>query len=115
MTVGGVCFAASAAGSITTSEQTFQIAGGPVTVAGHVLAAKLPLPANSKIVTLNVPSTQGGREHDCPPFWQICELHLPKWIRNLSSGRRAVSLSTLSMVMIVPSLVSTDGNLHADF
>uniref|UniRef100_A0A3B3VPT4 Bromodomain PHD finger transcription factor n=1 Tax=Poecilia latipinna TaxID=48699 RepID=A0A3B3VPT4_9TELE len=51
----------SAAGSIVAaSEQTFQIAGGPVTVAGHVLAAKLPLPANSKIVTLNVPSTQGG-------------------------------------------------------
>ncbi|XP_041856528.1 nucleosome-remodeling factor subunit BPTF isoform X7 [Melanotaenia boesemani] len=51
---------ATVAGSITTSEQTFQIPGSPVTVAGQVLAAKLPLPANSKIVALNMPSTQGG-------------------------------------------------------
>lgn len=72
VTPGGVvCLAASAAGSVVAaSEQTFQIAGSPVTVAGHVLAAKLPLPANSKIVTLNVPSTQGGREHECHPLWQ---------------------------------------------
>ncbi|KAF7221266.1 synapsin-1-like, partial [Nothobranchius furzeri] len=48
------------AGSITTSDPTLQIAGSPVAVAGQVLAAKLPLPANSKIVTLAVPSTQGG-------------------------------------------------------
>jgi hypothetical protein len=27
---------------------------------GKVLTAKLPLPANSKIVTVNVPTTQGG-------------------------------------------------------
>lgn len=66
VTTGGVvCLAASTvAGSITTSEQAFQIAGSPVTVAGQVLAAKLPLPANSKIVTLNMPTTQGGREHE---------------------------------------------------
>ncbi|KAG7216183.1 hypothetical protein INR49_029032 [Caranx melampygus] len=63
---GMVCLAASSgsvatvASSITTSEQTFQIAGSPVTVAGQVLTAKLPLPANSKIVTLNMPATQGG-------------------------------------------------------
>lgn len=69
-----VCLAASTgsvatmASSIATSEQTFQIAGSPVTVAGQVLAAKLPLPANSKIVTLNMPTTQGGREHECDPF-----------------------------------------------
>lgn len=59
---------ATMASSITTSEQTFQIAGSPVTVAGQVLAAKLPLPANSKIVTLNMPTTQGGRERACHPF-----------------------------------------------
>lgn len=69
-----VCLAASigsvatVASSIATSEQTFQIAGSPVTVAGQVLAAKLPLPANSKIVTLNMPTAQGGREHECHPF-----------------------------------------------
>lgn len=63
---------ASVATSITTSEQTFQIAGSPVTVAGQVLAAKLPLPANSKIVTLNMPTTQGGREHECHPFPLVC-------------------------------------------
>ncbi|KAA8585648.1 hypothetical protein FQN60_004342 [Etheostoma spectabile] len=51
---------ATVASSIATSEQTFQIAGSPVTVAGQVLAAKLPLPANSKIVTLNMPTAQGG-------------------------------------------------------
>lgn len=63
-----VCLAASA-GSVATSEQSFQIAGSPVTVAGQVLAAaKLPLPANSKIVTLNMPTTQGGREHEGHPF-----------------------------------------------
>ncbi|XP_076148827.1 nucleosome-remodeling factor subunit BPTF-like isoform X5 [Alosa pseudoharengus] len=44
----------------TTSGQTFQITGTPVTMAGKVITAKLPLPANSKIVTLNVPTTQGG-------------------------------------------------------
>lgn len=71
MTVGGmVCLAASAvAGSIATSEQTLQIAGSPVTVAGQVLAAKLPLPANSKIVALAVPSAQGGREHERCLLW----------------------------------------------
>ncbi|XP_075034118.1 nucleosome-remodeling factor subunit BPTF isoform X3 [Mixophyes fleayi] len=42
-----------------TSGQTFQISGGPVSVSGKVLTT-LPLPANSKIVALNVPSTQGG-------------------------------------------------------
>lgn len=83
MTTGGVvCLAASTvAGSITTSEQAFQIAGSPVTVAGQVLAAKLPLPANSKIVTLNMPTTQGGREHEndihsCR-FWRMCA---QKWM-----------------------------------
>lgn len=69
-----MCLAASAGSvvtmtsSITTSGQTFQIAGGPVTMAGQVLTAKLPLPANSKIVTLNMPTTQGGRVHECRPF-----------------------------------------------
>uniref|UniRef100_A0A665UW85 Nucleosome-remodeling factor subunit BPTF-like n=1 Tax=Echeneis naucrates TaxID=173247 RepID=A0A665UW85_ECHNA len=48
----------NSSGNIATSEQTFQIAGSPVTVAGQVLTAKLP--ANSKIVTLNMPTTQGG-------------------------------------------------------
>ncbi|KAK5856778.1 hypothetical protein PBY51_008349 [Eleginops maclovinus] len=48
--------ASPAASSITTtSEQSFSM-----TVAGPMLAAKLPLPANSKIVTLNMPTTQGG-------------------------------------------------------
>ncbi|XP_063816886.1 nucleosome-remodeling factor subunit BPTF isoform X2 [Pseudophryne corroboree] len=42
-----------------TSGQTFQISGNPVSVSGKVLTT-LPLPANSKIVTLNMPSTQGG-------------------------------------------------------
>ncbi|XP_062853895.1 nucleosome-remodeling factor subunit BPTF-like isoform X2 [Trichomycterus rosablanca] len=40
----------------TTTGQTFQISGSPVSVAGKVI----PLPANSKIVTLSVPTTQGG-------------------------------------------------------
>ncbi|XP_061083585.1 nucleosome-remodeling factor subunit BPTF isoform X5 [Conger conger] len=44
----------------TTSGQTFQITSSPVTMAGKVITAKLPLPANSKIVTVNVPTTQGG-------------------------------------------------------
>ena len=64
-----VCLAAStgpvamvASGVAATSVQTLQMASGPVTVAGQVLTAKLPLPANSKIVTLNMPTTQGGRE-----------------------------------------------------
>jgi len=82
---GVVCLAASTgsaatvAGSITASEQSFQIAGSPVTVAGQVLASKLPLPANSKIVTLNMPSAQGGREHECHPLW-------PKWMEEYQMG-----------------------------
>ncbi|KAJ8264107.1 hypothetical protein GJAV_G00145260 [Gymnothorax javanicus] len=44
----------------TTSGQAFQITSSPVTMAGKVITAKLPLPANSKIVTVNVPTTQGG-------------------------------------------------------
>uniref|UniRef100_A0A4W4EI56 Bromodomain PHD finger transcription factor n=1 Tax=Electrophorus electricus TaxID=8005 RepID=A0A4W4EI56_ELEEL len=46
----------------TTTGQTFQISGSPVSVAGKVVAAKLPLPASSKIVTLSVPTTQGGMQ-----------------------------------------------------
>ncbi|XP_073516429.1 nucleosome-remodeling factor subunit BPTF isoform X3 [Phyllobates terribilis] len=49
----------SSATSVTTSDQAFQISGGPVSVAGKVLT-KLPLPANSKILAVNVPSSQGG-------------------------------------------------------
>ncbi|KAK5914604.1 hypothetical protein CgunFtcFv8_009032 [Champsocephalus gunnari] len=45
----------SASTSSIKSEQSFS-----VTVAGPMLAAKLPIPANSKIVTLNMPTTQGG-------------------------------------------------------
>ncbi|XP_038227261.1 nucleosome-remodeling factor subunit BPTF isoform X6 [Dermochelys coriacea] len=51
--------AATSATSIASTGQTFQIAGTPVTMAGKVIT-KLPLPANSKIVAVNVPSTQGG-------------------------------------------------------
>ncbi|XP_043941023.1 nucleosome-remodeling factor subunit BPTF isoform X2 [Protopterus annectens] len=50
----------TSAATIVTSGQTLQITGNPATMAGKVITAKLPLPANSKIVTLNVPATQGG-------------------------------------------------------
>lgn len=52
--------AATSATTIASTGQTFQISGSPVTMAGKVIT-KLPLPANSKIVAVNVPSTQGGR------------------------------------------------------
>uniref|UniRef100_A0AAY5ECF7 Bromodomain PHD finger transcription factor n=1 Tax=Electrophorus electricus TaxID=8005 RepID=A0AAY5ECF7_ELEEL len=48
------------ASSVSTSGQTFQIAAAPGPMAGNVITTKLPLPANSKIVTVNVPTTQGG-------------------------------------------------------
>ncbi|XP_069050734.1 nucleosome-remodeling factor subunit BPTF isoform X2 [Lepisosteus oculatus] len=51
---------ATVAATVATSGQTFQITGSPVTMPGKVITAKLPLPANSKIVTVNVPATQGG-------------------------------------------------------
>uniref|UniRef100_A0A8C3N7K4 Uncharacterized protein n=1 Tax=Geospiza parvula TaxID=87175 RepID=A0A8C3N7K4_GEOPR len=51
--------AASSATTIASTGQTFQLSGSPVTMAGKVIT-KLPLPANSKIVAVNVPSTQGG-------------------------------------------------------
>lgn len=52
----------TAAGSETTmtssSGQTFQITG--TSVGGKVVTTKLSVPANSKIVTVNVPTSQGG-------------------------------------------------------
>ncbi|XP_041881390.1 nucleosome-remodeling factor subunit BPTF isoform X3 [Corvus kubaryi] len=51
--------AATSATTIASTGQTFQLSGSPVTMAGKVIT-KLPLPANSKIVAVNVPSTQGG-------------------------------------------------------
>ncbi|XP_074116656.1 nucleosome-remodeling factor subunit BPTF isoform X7 [Sminthopsis crassicaudata] len=51
--------AATSATTIASTGQTFQITGSPVTMAGKVIT-KLPLPANSKIVAVNVPTTQGG-------------------------------------------------------
>uniref|UniRef100_A0A8C9CMY2 Bromodomain PHD finger transcription factor n=1 Tax=Phocoena sinus TaxID=42100 RepID=A0A8C9CMY2_PHOSS len=51
--------AATSATTIASTGQTFQITGNPVTMAGKVIT-KLPLPANSKIVAVNVPATQGG-------------------------------------------------------
>ncbi|XP_028674723.1 nucleosome-remodeling factor subunit BPTF isoform X3 [Erpetoichthys calabaricus] len=51
---------ATVATTVAASGPTFQISGSPVTVSGKVITAKLPLPANSKIVTVNVPTTQGG-------------------------------------------------------
>uniref|UniRef100_A0A8C9T282 Bromodomain PHD finger transcription factor n=1 Tax=Scleropages formosus TaxID=113540 RepID=A0A8C9T282_SCLFO len=50
----------SAATAAPTTGQTFQIAGSPVSVAGKVITGKLPLPTNSKIVTVNMPGAQGG-------------------------------------------------------
>nr|XP_046188057.1 nucleosome-remodeling factor subunit BPTF-like isoform X3 [Oncorhynchus gorbuscha] len=56
-----ICSRATVANSmVTTSGQTFQISASPVTMAGQVITAKLPIPANSKIVTVNMPTTQGG-------------------------------------------------------
>ncbi|KAI5097436.1 nucleosome-remodeling factor subunit BPTF isoform X2 [Silurus meridionalis] len=49
-----------AASSVSASGQTFQIAAASGLMTGNVITAKLPLPANSKIVTVNVPTTQGG-------------------------------------------------------
>ncbi|XP_055753761.1 nucleosome-remodeling factor subunit BPTF-like isoform X2 [Salvelinus fontinalis] len=55
------CSRATVANSmVTTSGQTFQISASPVTMAGQVITAKLSIPANSKIVTVNMPTTQGG-------------------------------------------------------
>ncbi|ELW67482.1 Nucleosome-remodeling factor subunit BPTF [Tupaia chinensis] len=51
--------AATSATTIASTGQTFHIAGSPVPMAGKVIT-KLPLPANSKIVAVNVPATQGG-------------------------------------------------------
>ncbi|XP_058845663.1 nucleosome-remodeling factor subunit BPTF-like isoform X4 [Acipenser ruthenus] len=51
---------ATVATSVATAGQTFQITGSPMSMSGKVITAKLPLPANSKIVTVNVPTTQGG-------------------------------------------------------
>ncbi|KAG7485284.1 nucleosome-remodeling factor subunit BPTF isoform X1 [Solea senegalensis] len=42
----------------TSGGHTFQITG--TSVGGKVVTAKLPLPANSKIVTVNMPASQGG-------------------------------------------------------
>ncbi|RXM36785.1 Nucleosome-remodeling factor subunit BPTF [Acipenser ruthenus] len=51
---------ATVATSVATAGQTFQITGSSMSMSGKVITAKLPLPANSKIVTVNVPTTQGG-------------------------------------------------------
>lgn len=55
-------FASLGAGTETTvatsGGHTFQITG--TSVGGKVVTTKLPLPANSKIVTVNVPTSQGG-------------------------------------------------------
>uniref|UniRef100_A0A4W3K9F2 Bromodomain PHD finger transcription factor n=1 Tax=Callorhinchus milii TaxID=7868 RepID=A0A4W3K9F2_CALMI len=58
--VGPGITVATSATTIATTGQTFQITGSPVTMTGKVITAKLPLPANSKILTVNVPTTQGG-------------------------------------------------------
>lgn len=42
----------------SSSGQTFQITG--TSVGGKVVTTKLSVPANSKIVTVNVPTSQGG-------------------------------------------------------
>lgn len=52
---------AGTVGNVATSGgHTFQITG--TSIGGKVLTAKLPLPANSKIVAVNVPTTQGGKD-----------------------------------------------------
>ncbi|XP_048466808.1 nucleosome-remodeling factor subunit BPTF isoform X2 [Rhincodon typus] len=58
---GSVTSTVSTTGTtIATTGQTFQITGSPVSMTGKVITAKLPLTANSKILTVNVPTTQGG-------------------------------------------------------
>ncbi len=69
-----------AASSATTSGQTFHIAAAAGSMAGSVIAAKLPVPANSKIVTVNVPTTQGGTaglQHHWHVFFFFFKLGLP--------------------------------------
>ena len=58
----------------TSGGQTFQITG--TSMGGKVLHAKLPLPANSKFVTVNVPTTQGGRPR--PPFTRENSIAVPE-------------------------------------
>lgn len=51
-------FAGAEATVASSGGHTFQITG--TSVGGKVVTTKLPLPANSKIVTVNVPTSQGG-------------------------------------------------------
>lgn len=54
-----ICKAAGSETTMTSSSgQTFQITG--TSVGGKVVTTKLSVPANSKIVTVNVPTSQGG-------------------------------------------------------
>uniref|UniRef100_UPI00358E9432 nucleosome-remodeling factor subunit BPTF isoform X2 n=1 Tax=Myxine glutinosa TaxID=7769 RepID=UPI00358E9432 len=50
----------SAAVAVSAANATLQLAGSPITVGKQLMTTKLPLPTNSKIVTLNVPSSQTG-------------------------------------------------------
>lgn len=65
---------ATVVGSTTTSGQTFQVAATPASIAGKVIAATLPLPASGKIVTVNVPATQGGNGQSGMPVGHHFEI-----------------------------------------
>ncbi|KAJ3614943.1 hypothetical protein NHX12_018512 [Muraenolepis orangiensis] len=93
----------------TSGGQTFQITG--TSVGGKVLTAKLPLPANSKIVTVNVPTTQGGFpafkdrgvEVERSPFNGPVGLFSVTASLRVCVGRPAGSVMQQKVLSIIPS------------
>lgn len=91
VTVGGLVCLTAPPGSLatvantsttttTSTEQSFQVSCSSVTVAGQIFTAKLPLPTNNKMVAVNLPTNQGGTEHQSHPF--LLQLPFPTWMNS---------------------------------
>ncbi|XP_046701308.1 nucleosome-remodeling factor subunit BPTF-like isoform X2 [Silurus meridionalis] len=92
----------------TTTGQTFQIAGSPVSVAGKVI----PFPANSKIVTLSVPNMQGGVQQKVVGIIPSCTTGSQQTITTLQPNTTTVNITAKAQGTATQQVITTGGQLR---
>ncbi|KAK3575101.1 hypothetical protein QTP86_020698 [Hemibagrus guttatus] len=92
----------------TTTGQTFQISGSPVSVTGKVI----PLPANSKIFTLSVPNMQGGVQQKVVGIIPSGTTGNQQTITTLQPNTTTVNIAAKAQGTATQQVITTGGQLR---
>ncbi|XP_060724657.1 nucleosome-remodeling factor subunit BPTF-like isoform X2 [Tachysurus vachellii] len=92
----------------TTTGQTFQISGSPVSVTGKVI----PLPANSKIFTLSVPNMQGGVQQKVVGIIPSGTTGNQQTITTLQPNTNTVNITAKAQGTVTQQVITTGGQLR---